>query len=118
MREIKFRAWNKDIKRMCKIIYINFNEENIQVVFNWYRTLFPLEDFELMQYTNTKDKNEQEIYEGDILQVWTWYGIVKYFSWKYCIVDKNDIHLSELYNTWHILRVVWNIYENPELLTN
>lgn len=118
MREIKFRAWNKDIKRMCKIIYINFNEENIQVVFNWYRTLFQIEDFELMQYTGLKDKNWKEIYEGDILRVWTINWIVKYFSWKYIIVDKNDNFLTEFYNSWHLFCIMWNIYENPDLLTN
>lgn len=71
-----------------------------------------------MQYTGLKDKNEQEIYEGDILRIWTINWIVKYFSWKYVIVDKNDNFIAEFYNSGHLFRVIWNIYENPELLTN
>lgn len=75
-------------------------------------------DFELVQYTWLKDKNWKEIYEGDILRVWTINWIVKYFSWKYVIVDKNDNFLTEFYNSWHLFRIIWNIYENPELLNN
>jgi len=53
MREIKFRAWDKDLHKM-------YNK--------W--TVIPDDDRShiLMQYTGLKDKNGKEIYEGDIVK--------------------------------------------------
>lgn len=127
MREIKFRAWHKDTKRMYKTIYININDENIQVVFNWYRTVFPIEDFELLQYTGLKDKDWKEIYEWDILQRFQKDGIpyskvyvvppIQEFidklsasSWKWM-----EEYIKILYDIPNKI-IIWNIYENPDLL--
>ena len=119
MREIKFRAWNTDSKKMESFRYLCETIEFTDVFFGHYINL------ELMQYTGLKDKNGVEIYEGDIIGL---DGL-----WSYCI----DFHdgafrkipcnqAQKLNWPWNPLEkvtievhgweVVGNIYENPELL--
>ena len=61
MREIKFRAWNTRRKEMEMIDDMYWFEEN-QCHHNGDN------DYVIQQYTGLKDKNEKEIYEGDIIQ--------------------------------------------------
>lgn len=78
--------------------------------------LLEIDDFEIMQYTGHKDSEGKEIYEGDILQS------EHYF--KYQVVFKGDCWRCEplknnrLKNRFigNDLKVIGNIYENPELL--
>ena len=57
MRDIKFRAWDKESKSM------RYNaEDSLSLI------LSNKQDFELMQYTGLKDKAGVEIYEGDIVK--------------------------------------------------
>lgn len=121
MREIKFRAWDLLEKRMRYL-----NKE--MVGFRYYEVFCNTPDsrgFDLMQFTGLKDKNDIEIYEGDVVRGSAFedgdleIGEVAWF--EYCwdisglITDGEFNDLMEWYAAGN-LEVIGNIYENPELL--
>lgn len=120
MREIKFRAWNKEMKVMCYD-----NEDNSKEYFDGIRMSeigfindrlsVPDKDdswsyrarYEVMQYTGLKDKNGQKIFEGDIVNFVyfdttgghrddrEYKGVVKFQSGIYEIWRNNDSEFFE-----------------------
>ena len=122
MREIKFRAWLKEERKMVNVetLFIGIN----RLCFGNSKTedLFfrDFEEVELMQYTGLKDKNGKEIYEGDIVILNDAEEenrcIVKYKYGSYILVDgdlREDLSNVE---SDKFLEVVGNIYENKNLL--
>ena len=67
MREIKFRAWYKEEKKMLPVQNLDFLCEyaNVREPHNLY--LWDFKDIELMQFTGGYDDNKAEIYIGDII---------------------------------------------------
>lgn len=118
MREIKFRAWDKINKDMFNVESINFQERRVYKDTVSYRKF---EDIDLMQYTGLKDKNNKEIYEGDIL-------FESFGERYYKVVFENGSFRAEFEGEFEEhsfdlidvvaqgCKIVGNIYENPELL--
>lgn len=123
----KFRAWTEEGKVMYYDVY-PFKDDTLLLSYDEITfDEVPASDFILMQSTELKDKNDNEIFEGDIVK----YKIGCNTYTEEVAYDKNfagfgvkdakanvvftfgelaeDISLSSL-------EVIGNIYENPELL--
>lgn len=125
MKEIKFRVWDKK-----KEMWSNYQIVDNMIYFMdkvtgvWIRDNKYPDRFKLMQYTGLKDKNEKEIYEGDIIKnnFEETVGSIMFADCGYWIktIDK-DIFNDTIYHVLgqydgEVLEVIGNIYENPELL--
>ena len=117
----KFRAWDKtenvmsysDVEMFDDMVGFRFGHFGINVD--------TVDDIELMQYTGLKDKNGQEIYEGDIVKMYDpytktimtteviWDDPNCRFAMKYTFVDFDFLISDEI-------EVIGNVHENTELL--
>jgi uncharacterized phage protein (TIGR01671 family) len=131
MRELKFRVWSDESE-------MHYPEKNLELCFSvvgaevmnaWSQGgehLYEVHIKQIMQYTGMKDKNGEEIYEGDILRGITdnEFSIEK--SKKYEVIWGVDhwhikgtsFFLQELFNYCNNnVFIIGNIYENSTLLT-
>lgn len=114
MREIKFRAWVKDIEPhdMYMVDDIIFKENSIGYLESTHQSF----DFILMQYTGLRDNNGVEIYEGDLVRP------ANEKDKTYCIEVKLGAPYDQMRPHWMIWpednEVIGNIYENPDLIDN
>jgi len=125
MREIKFRAWNYEEKEMYyadDFQPLVYGCETRWVVKNNARTdkgdvLVGADNGELMQYTGLKDKNGVEICEGDIVRGMRGImGVCKFEHGRFFIGYGDSTRLTFIYENRNKIKILGNIYENPELL--
>lgn len=134
----KFRLYDKAISEMVYDVCVGFIKDSGKTD-DWvcadtscgqitYRD-DKLKDIILMQCTGLQDKNGKLIYEGDIVEAITHnpyekhIGVIQfhtcYFSLDYIKLGKySEAGISLAKNTGDFvsLKIIGNIYENPELL--
>ena len=124
-REIKFRAWDKKNKIMGGVWGMNKVSLCLWGELENDGSWRDIGEFEIMQYTNLKDKNGVEIYEGDIvlnpirdekeLGITDRRWEVKFYQGGFHLFETDSV-CADFREWWEQVEVIGNIYENPELL--
>lgn len=106
----EYRVWNGET--MISPDYITRNG-----IAHWKEDSIPMSSDKIMQFTGLRDRDGQKIYEGDIVQR----GVITFSRGKFqgTYYDGNgnlsDDWEDDLYQERNI-KVLGNIYANPELL--
>lgn len=155
-REIKFRIWDVERKQMrylepLQALYISWgdvkveanNEDSKEMGTYWN---YAKDKAIIQQFTGVKDKNNREIYEGDLIKYTYVYDVdpegikIDEVIWRgTCCADEYCSYIecwmvgnfplsswrdggvfygrgTEIYRE-HGIEIVGNVFENPELLT-
>jgi uncharacterized phage protein (TIGR01671 family) len=118
-REIKLRIWDKEI-HPPQMIYVEDNKPfkitlGGSVVYNEIY----VNSCVLMLYTGLKDKNNREIYEGDIVENEFGKKVIKWIEGTFIADEERTLMKIPLFMSPLDLdkcEVIGNIYENAELL--
>lgn len=129
--EIKYRAWIRKEKRIAFVGTIWWNYEDGPKIINVDGRNYSLSEIILMQFTGLKDKDGEEIHEGDIVNVTAFDPhVVRYADgafWFASAKYPNSVPWVGMYNMnpkagytndgkGLEVEVIGNIYENPRLL--
>ena len=141
-REIKFRAkdftksWNYGcvaVGNETAVLFPKMKDGSVRIGVQFY-----VVPDTICQFTGLRDELDHEVYEGDIIMLdgspELGYRVVVYYEEAFCIATRkeydllckgehpymNDYAHMTCLNEWSntgLVRVVGNVYDNPELLT-
>ena len=119
--KLKFRVWDKLDKEIYEAEEIHWFRGELDFIGDGITFKRDADEVELMQSTGLFDKNDQEIFDGDILKSNKYITSVFYEDGAYCVkfrqtpnttVTMNVISFIKKYKT----KIVGNIYENKDIL--
>nr|DAK89445.1 MAG TPA: YopX protein [Bacteriophage sp.] len=120
----RFRAWNKATKEMYEvddIMSIDFGRSEISVktLFFEHTNCYKFDDIVLMQSTGLKDKNDKEIFEGDIIDSTDGFltGVIEFrVSLGMFVSDLVEYsNFERLCNVASSRKIIGNVWKHPEL---
>ncbi|WP_010078322.1 YopX family protein [Liquorilactobacillus mali] len=114
MRQINFRAWHEDLGEYKYMSIESFNFGSFRGLVD---DLVGNDTATWEQYIGHRDKNDKEIYEGDIIKYVNSTGDVEYLVVKWSQEDASFV--TGWVRVDYAVRkgeVVGNIHQNPELL--
>jgi uncharacterized phage protein (TIGR01671 family) len=148
MRPIKFKVWHKPEKKMHHYLKAKFGKATNITLEGKFKDVdqittktVPNDELEIMQFTGLLDKNGNEVYEGDIVEVRhigpkdpihlgftdkvyrvqvVWYDFSFSFERRRddgsVMSRSNGLEFESTYYKKNEIEIVGNIYETPELL--
>lgn len=118
----KFRAWDRLSNYIFDVALIDFDTQMVKLGGCKYRNL---DEVILMQSTDLKDKNGTEIFEGDVVKqemliptsgIEEITGVVKMLEGAWIIANDEEEIACHLWREGTEMKILGNIYENPELM--
>lgn len=119
---LKYRAWDKKLKKMFEVSFIDFDTKLIGLNIDLEIIIFDFEDIILMQSTGLKDKNGKEVFIGDIIKCTRGCPHEVYLEKEYggtYVGGMPAVYLKGLlsgYAWTGAEEIIGNVYENKELL--
>jgi len=126
IREIKFRAFIKNLIWLVPVEMIDFSSRTVEVDLsagNGDTSEYGFDEIELMQFTGLKDKAETEIFEGDLVRTYEpeegrLLEKIIYENGSFrvnCLSgEKIDCPIGSILSKY--IEVVGNVHENKDLL--
>lgn len=125
---LRFRAWDKEFKEMVQVDALVFDEQIIKTTYkNGNVVKEDIKNYVLMQSTGLTDKNDKEIFEGDVIAIEVddtgtpinarvFQNSKKGILMFHVFEDNEDVPMVELLEDDSVaFAIIGNIWEHPEL---